>query len=151
MRIRNLLALLALAVITVFFVINWRVFTTPANISFVVTSVDMPVGVATLALSALALLVFLGYVGFWQSTILAEFRRQSRELETQRTLAENAEASRFTELGKLVRDELAKSDSRLEAALDCLRKDLKDTENSIAATLGELDDRISRGAASSPR
>lgn len=146
MRARTLLAIIILVLVTVFFVVNWRVFAAPAKIDLLVTSIEMPVGVVTLTLSAVGLLVFLGYVGFWQSTLLMEFRRQSRELEAQRTLAESAEASRFTELGKLVREEIANSDSRMEAALDSLRRELKETENSIAASLGEMDDRIARGA-----
>jgi hypothetical protein len=63
--------------------------------------------------------------------LLAEFRRQAKELEAQRQLAESAEASRFTELGTLIREEIAK-----------LRTELQDTEHSIAATLGEMDDRL---------
>ena len=146
MRVRTLLAIIVLVLITVFFVVNWRVFAAPAKIDLLVTTLEMPVGVVTLTLSAVGLLVFLGYVGFRQSTLLIEFRRQSKELEAQRTLAESAEASRFTELGKLVREEIANSDSRLEAALGSLRQELKETENSITASLGEMDDRIARGA-----
>jgi hypothetical protein len=73
-----------------------------------------------------------------------EFRRQSKELQAQRTLAESAEASRFTELGTLIRDEIANSDKRVETALEGLRSELRATENSLAATLGEMDDRYQR-------
>jgi hypothetical protein len=45
----------------------------------------------------------------------------------------------------LIRDELAASDARVAAALEGLRAELKATENSIAATLGEMDDRYRRG------
>jgi hypothetical protein len=39
---------------------------------------------------------------------------------------------------------MAKQDARLEAAFTALRNELKDTEHSIAATLGEMDDRQRR-------
>ena len=146
MRVRSLLAIIALVLVTAFFVVNWRVFAAPAKIDLLITTIEMPIGVVTLALFAGSLLVFLIYVGFWQSTFLMEFRRQAKELQTQRTLAESAEASRFTELGKLIREEIAASDGRLEAALAQLREELKNTENSLAASLGEMDDRIARGA-----
>jgi hypothetical protein len=146
MRVRTLIATVVLVLTTAFFVVNWRVFAAPAKLDLIVMSVDTPIGVVMLTLFALIILVLVVYAGFWQSTFLLEFRRQSKELQTQRALAESAEASRFTELGKLVRDEIANSDKRLESALDVLRNELRDTENSIAATMGELDDRIHRGA-----
>ncbi|MGO9994513.1 MAG: LapA family protein [Steroidobacteraceae bacterium] len=146
MRFRTMLAIAVSAVLTVFFILNWRVFTAPAKLSLLVGSVDAPIGIVMLALFALGLLVLSSYLGVWQGTLLMEFRRQAKELQAQRTLAENAEASRFTELGTLIRDELANSDKRVETALEGLRSELRETENSIAATLGEMDDRYQRTA-----
>ena len=144
MRVRTLVAVVLLILVTVFFVVNWRVFAAPAKISLLVTTVEMPIGVVSLTLGAVALLVLLGYAGFWQSTLLMEFRRQSRDLQAQRALAESAEASRFTALATLVREEIANSDSRLEAALGLLRQEIKESENSLAASIAEMDDRIAR-------
>jgi hypothetical protein len=83
-------------------------------------------------------------LGAWQGTLLMEFRRQTKELQAQRTLAESAEASRFTELGTLVREEMANSSRRVETALEGLRGELHAAENSLAATLAEMDDRYRR-------
>jgi uncharacterized integral membrane protein len=143
-RTRTILTLIFLVLITGLVVVNWGVFAAPVRVSLIVTTLEVPVGVVTLALCALTLLVFLGYASLWQGTLLMEFRRQARELQAQRTLAESAEGSRFTELAGLVREEFAKSDRRLEAALEALRREFKDSENSIAATLGEMDDRLAR-------
>jgi hypothetical protein len=99
-----------------------------------------------LALFALGVVVLASYVGIWQTTLLMEFRRQAKELQAQRTLATSAEASRFTELGLLIREEMAKSNQRVDTALEGLRGELRATENSIAATLGEMDDRYRRAA-----
>jgi hypothetical protein len=130
-RFRSLLVLVASGLAALFVVLNWRVFAASAKLNLLLTSVDVPVGVVMLLLFALALLVLWIIVGRWQGTLLTEFRRQAQELQAQRLLAENAEASRFTELGALIREEIAK-----------LRTELQETEQSIAATLGEMDDRL---------
>jgi uncharacterized integral membrane protein len=130
-RFRSLLVLVASGLAALFVVLNWRIFAASAKLNLLLTSADVPVGVVMLLLFALALLVLWIIVGRWQGTLLTEFRRQAQELQAQRLLAENAEASRFTELGALIREEIAK-----------LRTELQETEHSIAATLGEMDDRL---------
>jgi uncharacterized integral membrane protein len=130
-RFRSLLVLAASGLAALFVVLNWRVFAGTAKLNLLLTSADVPVGVVMLLLFALGLLVLWNYLGAWQGTLLTEFRRQAKELQAQRLLAESAEASRFTELGTLVREEIAK-----------LRTELQETEHSIAATLGEMDDRL---------
>jgi hypothetical protein len=131
MRVRSLLMWVVSGLSALFLVLNWRIFAGSAKLNLVLTSADVPVGVVMLLLFALALVVLWNYVGHWQGTLLMEFRRQAKELQAQRLLAESAEASRFTELGALIREEIAK-----------LRTELQDTEHSIAATLAEMDDRL---------
>jgi len=130
-RLKSLLILVAAGLTGLFVVLNLKVFAAPAKLNLVLTQVEVPVGVIMLMLFAVALVVIWILVSGWQGTLLAEFRRQAKELEAQRQLAESAEASRFTELGTLIREEVAK-----------LRTELQDTEHSIAATLGEMDDRL---------
>jgi hypothetical protein len=132
-RFKSLLILVAAGLAALFLVLNWRVFAAPAKLNLVVTQAEVPVGVVMLMLFALVLVVLWILVSGWQGTLLMEFRRQAKELQAQRLLAESAEASRFTELGALIREEIAK-----------LRTELKDTEHSIAATLGEMDDRLQK-------
>ncbi len=131
MRVRSMLVLVAAGLAALFVVLNWRVFAGPAKLNLLLTSAEVPVGAVMLALLALTLLVLWIVVGSWQGTLIMEFRRQAKELQAQRLLAESAEASRFTELGALIREEIAK-----------LRTELQETEHSIAATLGEMDDRL---------
>jgi len=126
-----MLVLVAAGLAALFVVLNWRVFAGPAKLNLLLTSAEVPVGAVMLALLALTLLVLWIVVGSWQGTLIMEFRRQAKELQAQRLLAESAEASRFTELGALIREEIAK-----------LRTELQETEHSIAATLGEMDDRL---------
>ena len=131
MRVRSLLVLIASGLTALFIILNWRVFAAPARINLLLSSAEIPVGMVMLALIALALLLLWTMMSRWHGTLIAEFRRQAKELEAQRQLAESAEASRFTELGALIREEVAK-----------LRTELQETEHSIAATLGEMDDRL---------
>ena len=131
MRIRSLLVLIASGLAALFVVLNWRVFAGLVKLNLLLTSAEIPVGVVMLLLVAVGLLVLWNTLGRWQGTLLQEFRRQAKELQAQRLLAESAEASRFTELAALVREEIAK-----------LRTELQETEHSIAATLGEMDDRL---------
>jgi uncharacterized membrane protein len=144
MRFRTVLLIIVVVAIVAFLFINWRVFSAPSNWNFLIGTIEMPIGVVMLGLLAVVILTFAIYVGIWQGTILMDYRRQSKEMQAQRTLADDAEASRFTQLSTLMRDEMSKLDKRLETALDALRGEVRDTENSIAATLAEMDDRLQR-------
>jgi uncharacterized integral membrane protein len=144
MRFRTMLAIAVSVALAAFLILNWRVFAARVTLSFLVSSVDAPIGIVMLVLFALGVLVLSSYLGAWQGTLLMEFRRQTKELQAQRTLAESAEASRFTELGTLVREEMANSSRRVETALEGLRGELHAAENSLAATLAEMDDRYRR-------
>ena len=142
MRFRTVLLIVIILTTAAFIFINRRVFSSAADLNFLFGTIEMPIGVVMLGLIAVVILAVAVYVGIWQRTILLDYRRQSKELQTQRTLADDAEASRFTELSTLLRDEMSKLEQRLETALEALRREVRDTENSIAATLGEMDDRI---------
>jgi uncharacterized integral membrane protein len=144
MRFRTVFLLIVMLVTAAFLFMNWRVFAAPARFSFLVGSADIPIGLVMFVLLALIILAFAIYVGMWQGTLLMDYRRQSKELQAQRLLADDAEASRFTALSTLLHEEMSKQDTRLEAAFVALRTEVRDTEHSIAATLGEMDDRMRR-------
>jgi uncharacterized membrane protein len=144
MRFRTVLLIIVVVTTAAFLFINWRVFSAPSNWNFLIGTIEMPIGVVMLGLLAVVILAFAIYVGIWQGTILMDYRRQSKEMQAQRTLADDAEASRFTQLTTLMRDEMSKLEKRLETALDAVRGQVRDTENSIAATLAEMDDRLQR-------
>jgi uncharacterized protein HemX len=144
MRFVTWLGLGVLLLAAAFFGLNAALFATPVKLNLLITSVETPMGLVPLILLVLVLGAVGIYIGAWQGTFAREFRRQSRELESQRTLAERAEGSRFTELGKLLQSELARSNERIEAAIAGLRQELRESENSLAATLAEFDDRVTR-------
>ena len=144
MRMRTLFLALVLLSVAVFVAVNWSAFTAPTRLSLLVTAVEAPVGLVMLGVVVLVVLAFGAYLVVWQSAILLESRRQTKELQVQRTLADQAEASRFTELRVIVHDELERLADRMTQALDALRAEIRDHANSLAATIAELDDRMQR-------
>lgn len=144
MRTRTLLVVLAMLLIAVFLVVNWSVFAGSAKFSLIFTSIDAPIGLVMLGMLTLIALTFGIYSAVSWSAILLEFRRQAKELTAQRTLADQAEASRFTELRAVMHDELEHLAARMTEMHDAFRAEIRDNANSLAATIGELDDRIQK-------
>jgi uncharacterized integral membrane protein len=144
MRTRTLLIVLVLLLIAAFLAINWSVFAAPAKVSFVFTSFEVPIGLVMLGIVTLMALTFGIYSAVSWSAILLEFRRQAKELTAQRMLADQAEASRFTELRTVMHDELERLADRMAQTHDTFRTEIRDNSNSLAATIGELDDRIQK-------
>lgn len=140
---------IVLAVIAFFGFMNWPVLNAPVPLWIGVTTITTPLGSVILVLFGIVVLLML----IEQSAALGETRRYGRDLDAQRKLADQAEASRFTELRNYLSTELARVDQRsadLQTALIAhidqlertLRTALDQQGNSLAATIGELDDRI---------
>jgi ABC-type multidrug transport system fused ATPase/permease subunit len=153
MYLRTLLILTVLGLIAIFSALNWSAFIAPTVLSLGFTSVEAPLGLILLAIVALLTLLFLVYITYLQSTVLLESRRHARELQSQRELADQAEASRFNQLRALMETELEKLAGETEQAksllltrLDQIERDLRaaleQTGNSLAAYIGELEDRF---------
>jgi uncharacterized integral membrane protein len=150
MNIRSLTILVLLALLGVFAVVNWGTFISPTELSLVFTRVEAPLGLIMLGFTALLTVVFLGYVMFVQMSALSASRKHSEELRHQRELADRAEASRFTELRQFLAGEL---EGLRKSQLDSegrLRDELASTANSLAASIGELDERVERMAPTPP-
>ena len=144
MRTHTLLVVLVLLLIVAFLAINWSVFAASAKVSFVFVSIEVPIGLVMLGILTLIALTFGIYSAVSWSAILLEFRRQAKELTAQRTLADQAEASRFTELRAVMHDELEQLADRMSQMHDTFRTEIRDNTNSLSATIGELDDRIQK-------
>ena len=117
---------------------------TSLNLDYRLAFEMAPVGLVMLGLLALLVLGFVAYMALWQGKILMETRRHTKELQDQRELADKAEASRFTELRAAMQTEFATLAERLGQAQDALRQEMRDNGNSLAATIGEIEDRLSR-------
>ena len=155
MYLRTLSILTVLGLIALFSALNWSAFIAPTVLSLGFTSVEAPLGLILLAIVALLTLLFLVYITYLQSTVLLESRRHARELQSQRDLADQAEASRFSQLRAFMETELEKlageteqSKSLLLTRLDQIEQDLRaaleQTGNSLAAYIGELEDKFNK-------
>src|SRR5262245_22153657 len=120
MPLRTVLLLVVLAAVAAFAALNWGAFLAPTTLSLGVAEVHAPLGLIMLGLIAVITVFFLGYLVYLQTTVLMESRRHAKELQAQRELADQAEASRFTELR-------AHLDSRLD-----------EIESSLGAQPGEM-------------
>jgi len=129
MSIRTVALVLLLALLAIFVVVNWSAFTTPTSLSLLVGTIEAPLGLLMLMVTALLGVVFLAYVVWLQTSVLLESRRSNRELAAQRQLADQAESSRFTEL----------------------RAHIDQSINGLAAQIAELDDRLSGRNSGTPR
>lgn len=105
-----------------FAALNWKAFTTPADLSLGVTSVNGPPwsGDAGFACGGHSPF-FLLFVVVLQTSALLETRRQLEELRDDRDLADQAEASRFTELNTFLVGELNK---QTNLTIDALNRTL---------------------------
>jgi uncharacterized integral membrane protein len=145
-----------IVLIGLFALLNWPAFTAPTTLSLIFTTVQAPLGLIMLGLSVFLALLFTLWAISLQATTLMEARRQSRELQAQRELADKAEASRFVELRSHLNAELERVSgastrghgellSRLDHLEGALRLALEQNANAVAATIGEFEDRLERG------
>jgi len=162
MNIRVIVILVIFGVLAAFVALNLSAFLAPTTLSLVFATVQAPLGLIMLGTIALLSALFLAFVAYLQGSVIMETRRQSRELHAQRELADKAEASRFTELRAYLAAELQALAARVDGIqvanserLDRMDRDfgaaLERTESSIAAYVGELDDRMAGGAHESTR
>jgi uncharacterized integral membrane protein len=144
MSLRSILVVVVIALLAIFAAVNWQTFVTPTDLNLVVTHVQAPLGLVMLGFTAVLVAVLLAYALKVQINALSDSRKQTEELRRQRELADQAEASRFTELRKYLEQEMQALRVAQQEATQGLRGDLTDTANSLAASIGELDERIER-------
>lgn len=141
LRVRTLLVIVAMFLLAAFVALNLSAFTTPASLNLLVTTVDAPPALIMLVVLALGALAGAVYMALWQGQILVESRRHAKELQAQRQLADQAEASRFTELRTAMTEQSDRLAERIAGAQESLRKEIHEQANSLAAMIGELGDR----------
>ena len=157
MRIRTLLLIIGIVLVAAFAALNVDEFTRTSVLSLGFTTVQVPLGLVMLALLVATMLVFLATTIYIQSAHLIETRQYARELSTQRALADKAEVSRFTELRHYIEIQVAASqqreaatatvhNERLAQAQAALLSRLDVSDNTTAAYLGQLEDRLERGS-----
>jgi len=137
--------------------LNWAALAAPTIVSLGFMQVTAPLGLLMLGLTTLLGLLFLAYVIYMQGTVLLEARRHTREMQAQRDLADRAEASRFTELRSYLTEQeqlhMAQNGERHAALLarierleEALRLRAEQADQTLAAHMGQLEDRLDRRA-----
>ena len=130
--VRTVVMVIVLVLAVAFTLLNWAALSAPMTLSLGFASVNAPLGMVLLAIVALLCIAFAVWALTLQAQVLAETRRQARELQAQRELADKAEASRFVELR------------------DFVRTSLEQTGNTLSAHLGQIEDRLDRDRAIPP-
>lgn len=153
MRFRTIVMILAILLVAGFVALNVDEFTRVSVLSLGFTTIQLPLGLVMLALLVATLVIFLTSTLYMQSKHVLEARTHTRELNTQRELADKAEASRFTELRAYL-EEQTLAEQRRESALGTVLADrfaqqqqvllarMEQTDNTLAAYMGQLEDRL---------
>lgn len=153
---RWLLTILVVLLTSSFVALNWGAFNTPTTLWLGFMGIDAPLGLVMLGFLLLFALLFGAWVIYLQGKALLETRRHGRELQTQRDIADKAEASRFAELSQLMTAEFQRlsqaignngstTQTRLAELEQRLVSRVDQTGNSLQASISELDDRLERG------
>jgi uncharacterized membrane protein YgaE (UPF0421/DUF939 family) len=160
MGVRTGVLLVVVLLIAALAALNWGLLIAPTAMSIGFMQVTAPFGLIMLGLTALLGVFFAVYVVYLQSSILIETRRHTKEMQTQRGLADKAEASRFTELRNFLEAQEnahmtrnAERHAALLARVEQLETAIKlrsdQTDNTLAAHIGQLEDRFDRRSAGS--
>ncbi|AYQ29555.1 MULTISPECIES: hypothetical protein [unclassified Polaromonas] len=155
MRTRTILLVVSILLLAGFVALNIDEFSRTSLLSLGVTTIQVPLGLVMLLLLVIATVVFLASTLYMQSKNLMETRQYARELNTQRELADKAEASRFTELRSYLEVQALAAQHREAAAgtvlaerfaqqQQALLARLEQSDNAMAAYMGQLEDRLER-------
>ncbi len=157
MQIRTFFFVIILGAIAALAALNWETFNAPTALWLGVTTVEAPLGLVMLGLTALLAIFFIAVIIYLQSSALLESRRPTKELQIHRERADQAEASRFIALRQFVELEMqsiGKQNLELRGVLlDRLDRfdtgiavAIEQSGNTVAAHIGELEDRLERGS-----
>jgi len=140
MNFLGAIILAALLLLAVFTLANWAVLTAPTTLSFVAFNIEGPLGVILLCITLVLVVLFVLYALTLRTNMLMESHHLNQELQAQRKLAESAETSRFNELHTQI-------DARMDTAEQSMKLAIDEATNSLAALVGEMDDKIDRALA----
>ena len=155
MKFLNFILLIVLVALLVFAAVNWQAIVTPVPLSLLFTDAEAPLGLILLTVTGILTLLFLSYVVYMQSATIMLRRKLNKELEEQRKLADQAEASRFTELRTFLTTELQKLntqssevhqkvEARLAEVENSVKSKMEETGTTLSAYIGELEDRLEK-------
>ena len=155
MNLRSVFLFVVLIFCAIFLVVNWGGIVTDVPVNLLYTEIEAPLGLILLLVLGFLVVLCLMYAFLQQASLALEMRRAHKELEDARQLAQRAERSRFVELHnelqKLVKDLQEESQTRHNSLLarfetleERMRVNMHDTINSVSASVGEVEDRLSQ-------
>lgn len=158
MKILGPLIFVSLVLLGVFTLVNWSVLSAPTTLSFIAFHIEAPLGIGLLGLILVFLALFTVYVLVLRTTMLMDARHYALEIKAQQQLAEKAEASRlndlrnqldheFAQLQDAVEKSRADLGARFEGMEQALRNSIEESNRSLSAYVGEVDDKLDRSLA----
>jgi hypothetical protein len=155
LRAFSLTLVLAFVLLAAFAILNRAAMAAPSTLSLGFADVSAPLGMVMLVFTAAISGLFVVYIVLLQAGVIVESRRLTKEVKTQRKLADTAEASRFTELRSLLEGELRKIESqgaasyrefgaRIEQSERGMQDKLGEATRTLSAYLGEIEDKLDR-------
>ena len=140
MRTRLTLLLAGIVLMAVFAALNWSEFVRPAQLSWGWRIGEAPLGMVMLALLVLSWIGFLIGSAYLETRYQLAAHRNSKILDAQRVLADQAEASRFTELRTYLESQTALAVQREIATTTRLEQAVHQERHELMAAI----DRLSR-------
>lgn len=161
MSFRSLSTLAVTILVVVFSVLNWQAMTTPNTLSLGVAHVQAPLGLIMLAMVVVLAVGAALVLAVYRTRWLADVRRMEKDLHRQRELADKAELSRFVglqthldarvdQLGRQLEEQTNRLLQSLSKTHESAQQSATDEAQSLAAQLGELEDRLDRVLAVQP-
>jgi hypothetical protein len=155
MGVRSAFLFAILLLIAALAALNWGTLSSPVPVSLGFMTVSAPLGLMMLGLTVALGVFFLVYVLYLHSSVLLDAKRHNKEMQVQRDLADKAEASRFTELRNFLEAQenkhMAENAERHAALIarlgqveSVIRQRSEQSDNTVAAHIGQLEDRIER-------
>ncbi|MEO7391503.1 MAG: hypothetical protein ABIU58_04965 [Ramlibacter sp.] len=138
MRARFVFIVVAILLVAGFAALNWGEMLRTTPLSFGLLIAEAPLGLIMLGALGLTLVLFLFSSAVQEARLMVDTHRHSKVLQTQRELAENAEASRFTGLQKQLEAHLRDNHQREAIAATELEKSMVQSQRELRNQLDQM-------------
>lgn len=131
MRVRGIIMGIVLLLVAVFAAQNWGLLSSlpeGETTRFLWMEFSIPPGIVLLGVIVGLTILYLAFMGQVRTAALMEMRRQSKEMDSVRKLADEAEASRFEELKGYL-------EAQMGALDDAMRREAEHTREALLGAL----------------
>ena len=117
MKPRTYVMLALFGLVGFFAIVNWRSFSAPTSLDLLVVDVQAPLGIIMLFILGIVAVVFFLLLAKVEIAMLWETRKYSKEMESARKMADEAEFSRIDDLRVSLHSELAEIKNKLDTLI----------------------------------